>query len=47
MSQPRVARRILAMGFEGELAVCAELDATDVVPRMEDSRITLDRPAIP
>jgi hypothetical protein len=38
---------MLALGFEGDLAVCAELDATAVVPRMEGQRITLDRPANP
>lgn len=40
-------RRILALGFEADLAVCAELDATDVVPLMEGQRITLGRPAPP
>ncbi len=38
-------RRMLALGFEGDLAVCAELDATAVVPLMQGARITLDRVA--
>ena len=38
-------RRILALGFEGDLAVCAELDATAVVPLMAGDRITLNRVA--
>ncbi|HEX9900334.1 MAG TPA: 2-phosphosulfolactate phosphatase [Candidatus Methylomirabilis sp.] len=33
-------RRMLALGFEGDLAVCAEVDATDVVPLMQGARIT-------
>jgi 2-phosphosulfolactate phosphatase len=37
--------RMLAMGFEADLAVCAELDATAVVPLMQGDRITLDSPA--
>jgi 2-phosphosulfolactate phosphatase len=40
-------RRMLALGFEADLAVCAELDATAVVPVMEGERITLDRPTTP
>jgi phosphosulfolactate phosphohydrolase-like enzyme len=35
---------MLALGFEADLAVCAELDATGVVPQMEGERITLNRP---
>jgi len=31
-----------AQGFEGDLAGCGELDATDMVPLMEGERITLD-----
>ena len=31
-----------ALGSEADLAVCVELDATDVVPLMEGKRITLD-----
>ena len=38
---------MLALGFEADLAVCAELDATDVVPLMQGNRITLDRPTNP
>jgi hypothetical protein len=38
---------MLALGFEADLAVCVELDATDVVPRMEGERITLDYRATP
>ncbi len=38
-------RRMLALGFERDLAVCAELDATAVVPLMAGDRITLDRVA--
>jgi len=38
-------RRMLALGFEGDLGVCAELDATAVVPLMQGDRITLDSPA--
>jgi 2-phosphosulfolactate phosphatase len=37
-------QRMLALGFEADLAVCAELDATGVVPQMEGERITLNRP---
>jgi len=33
-------RCMLALGFEGDLAVCAEVDATDVVPLMQGARIT-------
>ena len=40
-------RRMLALGFEGDLAVCAKLDATDVIPLMLGDRITLDRPTTP
>jgi 2-phosphosulfolactate phosphatase len=40
-------RRMLALGFEADLAVCAELDATAVVPLMQGARITLDMPAAP
>jgi 2-phosphosulfolactate phosphatase len=40
-------RRMLALGFEADLAVCAELDVTNVVPQMEAGRITLGRPAPP
>ena len=36
---------MLALGFEADLAVCAELDATGVVPLMQGNRITLDSPA--
>jgi len=32
---------MLALGFEGDLAVCGEVDATDVVPLMEGDLITL------
>ena len=39
--------RMLAMGFGPDLAMCAEVDVTDVVPRMEGGRITLARPATP
>jgi hypothetical protein len=35
---------MLALGFEADLAVCAEVDATGVVPQMEGERITLNRP---
>jgi 2-phosphosulfolactate phosphatase len=38
-------QRMLALGFEADLAVCAELDATAVVPLMQGARITLDSPA--
>ncbi len=38
-------RRMLALGFEADLAECAELDATAVVPLMQGDRITLDRVA--
>jgi 2-phosphosulfolactate phosphatase len=38
-------RRMLALGFESDLAVCAEVDATAVVPLMEGDRITLARPS--
>jgi 2-phosphosulfolactate phosphatase len=37
-------QRMLALGFEADLAVCAEVDATGVVPQMEGERITLNRP---
>jgi 2-phosphosulfolactate phosphatase len=40
-------RRMLALGFEADLAVCAELDATDVAPLMKGDRITLGGPAPP
>jgi len=40
-------RRMLALGFEADLAVCAELDATAVVPLMQGARITLDTPKAP
>jgi 2-phosphosulfolactate phosphatase len=33
-------RRMLALGFEADLTVCAEVDPTDVVPLMEGERIT-------
>ena len=35
---------MLPLGFESDLEVCAELDATDVVPTMEGGRITLGEP---
>jgi phosphosulfolactate phosphohydrolase-like enzyme len=38
---------MLALGFEADLAVCAEVDVTTVVPLMQGDRITLDRPANP
>jgi phosphosulfolactate phosphohydrolase-like enzyme len=34
-----------AQGFEEDLAVCGELDATDMVPLMQGARITLARAA--
>ncbi len=40
-------RRMLTLGFEDDLAVCAELDVTAVVPLMQGVRITLDRPTTP
>lgn len=40
-------RRMLTLGFEGDLEVCAEVDATRVVPLMAGVRITLDTPAAP
>lgn len=40
-------RWMLALGFEADLAVCAELDATAMVPLMQGDRITLDTPAAP
>jgi 2-phosphosulfolactate phosphatase len=40
-------RRMLALGFEADLAICAELDATDVVPLMQGDLITLNRPRTP
>lgn len=36
-------RRIVALELEADVKVCARLDVTDVVPRMEEGRITLDR----
>ncbi len=38
---------MLALRFEDDLAVCAELDATAVVPLMAGDRITLDSPSTP
>lgn len=40
-------QRMLALGFDGDLSVCAELDATDVVPLMRRDRITLHSPSSP
>lgn len=40
-------RRMLALGFEADLAVCAEVDATAKVPLMEGERITLGCPSTP
>jgi 2-phosphosulfolactate phosphatase len=40
-------RRMLALGFEPDLPVCARLDVTDVVPLMQAARITLGAPAAP
>ena len=40
-------RRMLALGFEADLAVCARVDVTDVVPTMEEGRITLESSAAP
>ncbi len=40
-------RRTLAMGFGPDLAMCADVDVTQVLPRMEGGRITLGRPAPP
>ena len=40
-------RRMLALEFEADLAVCAELDATAVVPLMLGNHITLGAPAAP
>jgi 2-phosphosulfolactate phosphatase len=37
-------QRMLAMGFGPDLEVCARVDVTDVVPRMEGDRITLGGP---
>jgi 2-phosphosulfolactate phosphatase len=37
-------RRMLALGFAGDMTVCAELDVTAVVPRMQGDRITLGTP---
>jgi phosphosulfolactate phosphohydrolase-like enzyme len=38
---------MLALGFEADLAVCAEVNVTTVVPLMKGGRIILDRPANP
>ena len=38
--------RMLALGFGPDLTMCAELDATEVVPVMEGERITLDSPVV-
>jgi 2-phosphosulfolactate phosphatase len=40
-------RRMLALGFEADLAVCAELDAMDAVPLIRGDRITLGLPPPP
>lgn len=37
-------QRMLAMGFAPDMEVCARVDVTDVVPRMEGDRITLGDP---
>ena len=38
---------MLALGFESDLAMCAEVDVTAVVPLMAGDRITLDEPETP
>jgi 2-phosphosulfolactate phosphatase len=40
-------QRVLAMGFGPDMEVCARVDVTSVVPRMEAGRITLNSPAVP
>ncbi len=44
LSETAWGDRLLALGFGPDLALCAIVDATDVVPQMEGGRITLDRP---
>jgi 2-phosphosulfolactate phosphatase len=39
--------RMLALGFGPDLAVCAKVDVTSVVPKMEGGKITLEGPATP
>jgi hypothetical protein len=38
---------MLTLGLKAGLAVCAEIDATDVVLLMQGARITLGTPAAP
>ena len=45
LSETAWGRRMLAMGFGPDMEVCARVDVTDVVPRMEGGRIILDNPA--
>ncbi len=45
LSETAWADRLLALGFGPDLALCAIVDATDVVPQMQDGRISLDHPA--
>ncbi len=40
-------RQVAALGFYRDLAMCAELDATDVVPLMQDARVTLGQSSHP
>ncbi len=45
LSETAWADRLLALGFGPDLAMCSALDVTDVVPLMQDGRISLDHPA--
>ena len=47
LSETGWGQRILALGFGPDLPMCAELDVTDVVPKMGEGRIALDNPATP
>jgi 2-phosphosulfolactate phosphatase len=40
-------QRMLALGFRPDMEVCARVDVTDVVPRMDGDRIRLGEPGTP
>jgi 2-phosphosulfolactate phosphatase len=47
LSETGWGRRLVSLGFGADLPICAEVDVTDVVPRMVAGRIALEGPGSP